>query len=94
MALFFGIVLLVMSLFLILLIFMVAKQADGDIIPSAMLGTMVIMFTITGISIINDYCSPRITPIDVYRGRTTLEITYRDSIAIDSISSMEGGNKI
>lgn len=26
-----------------------------------------------------------ITPIDVYRGRTTLEITYKDSIAIDSV---------
>lgn len=25
------------------------------------------------------------TPIDVYRGRTTLEITYRDSIPIDSV---------
>ena len=23
-------------------------------------------------------------PIDVYRGKTTLEITYRDSVAIDS----------
>lgn len=25
-----------------------------------------------------------IKPIDVYRGKTTLEITYRDSVAIDS----------
>ena len=23
-------------------------------------------------------------PIDVYRGKTTLEITYRDSVAVDS----------
>ena len=27
----------------------------------------------------------RINPLDVYRGKTTLEITYRDSVAIDSI---------
>ena len=26
----------------------------------------------------------RIEPIDVYRSKTTLEITYRDSVAIDS----------
>ena len=26
-----------------------------------------------------------ITHIDVYRGKTTLEITYRDSVAVDSI---------
>ena len=25
------------------------------------------------------------TAIDVYRGKTTLEITYKDSIAIDSV---------
>lgn len=25
-----------------------------------------------------------VKPIDVYRGKTTLEITYRDSVAVDS----------
>ena len=25
-----------------------------------------------------------IKPLDVYRGKTTLEITYRDSVAVDS----------
>ena len=29
--------------------------------------------------------SQGIEPIDVYRGNTTLEITYRDSVAIDSV---------
>lgn len=28
--------------------------------------------------------SKRPTALDVYRGKTTLEITYRDSVAIDS----------
>ena len=28
--------------------------------------------------------NPHPTALDVYRGKTTLEITYRDSIAIDS----------
>lgn len=27
----------------------------------------------------------RPTPLDVYRGRTTLQITYQDSVAIDSV---------
>ena len=27
----------------------------------------------------------RPTAIDVYRGKTTLEITYRDSVAVDSV---------
>lgn len=34
--------------------------------------------------IIIDEKDPSIRPIDVYRGRTTLEITYRDSVAVDS----------
>lgn len=85
MALFFGIALLVMSIFLILIIFMIAKQTDnGDIIPSTMSGAFAMLFFIVGIALINEYRLPSITPIDVYRGKTTLEITYRDSIAIDS----------
>ena len=39
---------------------------------------------VTGITI--GVCMPNNKPtaIDVYRGKTTLEITYRDSVAIDS----------
>ena len=33
--------------------------------------------------IFNDSKYP--TALDVYRGKTTLEITYRDSVAIDSV---------
>ena len=35
--------------------------------------------------IIIDEKDPSIKPIDVYRGKTTLEITYHDSIAVDSV---------
>lgn len=31
------------------------------------------------------YHSTKPKPIDVYQGKTTLEITYRDSVAIDSV---------
>lgn len=44
-----------------------------------------IIFLIVGVNLIDEYCYPSITPIDVYRGKTTLEITYKDSIAIDSV---------
>ena len=29
--------------------------------------------------------TPKITAMDVYKGKTTLEITYKDSVAIDSV---------
>ena len=34
--------------------------------------------------ILHDTIAPMPSAIDVYRGKTTLEITYRDSVAIDS----------
>ena len=38
-----------------------------------------------GVYIWGDKPEPYPTSIDVYRGKTTLEITYRDSVAIDSV---------
>ena len=32
-----------------------------------------------------DRYNPNPRAIDVYRGKTTLEITYRDSVAVDSV---------
>ena len=34
--------------------------------------------------VLHDTIAPMPNAIDVYRGKTTLEITYRDSVAIDS----------
>ena len=41
-------------------------------------------FIVIGVTI--GICTPNYEPtaLDVYRGKTTLEITYRDSVAIDS----------
>jgi hypothetical protein len=35
-------------------------------------------------TILHNTIAPMPSAIDVYRGKTTLEITYRDSVAIDS----------
>lgn len=83
MGLFYGVILIGFSLFLCVLIYMIRRESN-EIIPSAVLGAITIIFLIAGIGIIDEYCYPSITPMDVYRGKTTLEITYKDSIAIDS----------
>ena len=86
MELFLGIVLLVASFLLGVLIYAIKKETDnGDIVPSAVVGALLMLFLILGIDTIDEYRFPSITPIDVYRGKTTLEITYRDSIPIDSV---------
>lgn len=84
MELFFGIGFIVISLFLSCIIYMIQKHNDGALL-SAALGAIIILYIINGIEIIYEYYSPSVTPIDVYRGKTTLEITYKDSIAIDSV---------
>lgn len=38
-----------------------------------------------GIFLIDVLDCTKIKPIDVYRGNTTLEITYKDGVAIDSV---------
>ena len=47
-------------------------------ITSIVLGLCVLFF----LACLNSEITP--TALDVYRGKTTLEITYRDSVAIDS----------
>ena len=78
-----GIVLIAFSFFLVWLICKFQEESDEST-PSAVLGAIITIFLIAGIGIIGEHLSPSITPIDVYRGKTTLEITYRDGFAIDS----------
>ena len=46
-----------------------------------LLGLCVVIFALA----LSEYISPSITPMDVYRGKTTLEITYKDGVPTDSI---------
>lgn len=40
---------------------------------------------IVGVFLYQIILSDTPTALDVYRGKTTLEITYRDSVAVDSV---------
>lgn len=65
----------------IILIFF-ALSKDEDATGATILGTILGMICTMGIiSVMED---PKPQPIDVYRGKTTLQITYQDSVAIDS----------
>ena len=61
---------------------------DEFIVPSLSIGGIsFIAGILLGIlyPIWNDMYSDTPTALDVYRGKTTLEITYRDSVAVDSV---------
>ena len=67
-----------------LIILVVALSKDESAAAGAILGIILICGGGVGIIVIDDKNNPRPTSIDVYRGRTTLEITYKDSVAIDT----------
>ena len=81
------IILLVISVIILSLILYYTKKEHGD--------NGVIWFTITvtcaalcAMVTLVEWNEP--TPLDVYRGKTTLEITYRDSVAVDSVVVYKG----
>ena len=51
--------------------------------PASIIGFLGGMFFVSGIVLVNMDGNP--TALNVYQGKTTLEITYKDSIAIDSV---------
>ena len=75
-----SIIILIITILLYVLMLLVANDDAIFVwIGSLSLTVAVLLFT----SILETK-NPYPTALDVYRGKTTLEITYRDSVAIDS----------
>lgn len=77
-----GIILLIIAIIIVISINVTAE--DNSNLLYTTIGSFIAIFVLSGIALLQEYFDPSISPIDVYRGKTTLEITYRDSIAIDS----------
>jgi hypothetical protein len=76
---------IIACVFLMMLIVIVAIALDANDNSSTFLGLLEgIVFAYLLYITVNEVDQP-IQPIDVYRGKTTLEITYRDSVAVDSV---------
>ena len=76
-------VIILLIVFLLSAIFSVVYDGKVAKVSSEILKySVAVLFTICVCGIIS-ISTPK--AIDVYRGRTTLEITYRDSVTVDSI---------
>ena len=73
------------SIAIIIVLAFAAIYTEAQGCASTIGGMFVGAFITLLISIILFEEEPPIRPIDVYRGKTTLEITYRDSVAVDSV---------
>lgn len=75
-------ILLVIEILLFMVVTIIAYQVDSE-------APAIICFFLTGCIIATLIClgiewgKPQ--AMDVYRGNTTLEITYKDSVAVDSV---------
>ena len=58
------------------------RGMDSDILIGLMFIVSIILVALFPLYV---PCVKNPTAIDVYRGKTTLEITYRDSVAVDSV---------
>lgn len=79
-----GIFLIIISIVLVLssIVGMISNEKVEEVCFEILKGSIIALATICVCGIIK-ISSPQ--AIDVYRNRTTLEITYRDSIPVDSI---------
>ena len=75
--------LIMLCLILVVVAVVIDSSTLGQYAATGLLISFVV-FVVTGVTI--GVCTPNYEPtaLDVYRGKTTLEITYRDSVAIDS----------
>ena len=82
-----AITLLLFAIAIILLICKCSSAALGfTIAGGCSFGVLILVGIIVGVccNTPNNTLNDAPTALDVYRGKTTLEITYRDSVAIDS----------
>ena len=71
-------------LLLVLVFIWNVSSKDGD--NKAISCFFAVMFSVVITGVIIDYTTKdEPTALDVYQGKTTIEITYRDSIPVDSV---------
>jgi hypothetical protein len=73
------------SLAIIIVLAFAALYTEVKGFQSTIGGVLIGVFIAVLINIILVEEEPPISPIGVYKGKTTLEITYRDSVAVDSV---------
>lgn len=56
-----------------------------EVVKGLIIGLIIFMIAVGLTWMIYGYPKDKPTAMDVYQGKTTLEITYKDGIAIDSV---------
>ena len=77
-------ILSIIILIIVILLFVVMLLISDEKAVCVWIGSLSLTVAALMLTSILENKNPHPTALDVYRGKTTLEITYRDSVAIDS----------
>ena len=75
-------IIILVATFLLFVLMLIVTEDDAVFVWIGSLSFTVAVLMFTGIL---ETKNPHPIALDVYRGKTTLEITYRDSVAVDSV---------
>lgn len=80
-----GILCIIITLTVILIAIIVCEIDNIDSRSFCVVAIIVIVFTYVATLVVSAIHIEEPTAIDVYRGKTTLEITYKENVPIDSV---------
>ena len=84
----------ILILALIILGECISNRCDGSFYVGVFMGIVITILFVMEICLVHEIIEkPKPTAIDVYQGKTTLEITYKDGVPVDSIVVWKGGEK-
>ena len=72
----------------------ISNRCGGDFEFGAIIGAVITILFVIEICLLREIIEkPKPTAMDVYQDKTTLEITYKDGVPVDSVVVWKGGER-
>ena len=72
----------------------ISNRCGGDFEFGAIIGAAITILFVIEICLLREIIEkPKPTAMDVYQDKTTLEITYKDGVPVDSVVVWKGGER-
>lgn len=84
----------ILILALIILGEYIGDRCDGSFYVGIFMGIVITILFVMEICLVHEIIEkPKPSALDVYQNKTTLEITYKDGVSVDSVVVWKGGEK-
>ena len=90
----FAIIVGILILALIILGEHISERCDGSFYVGVFMGIVIIILFVMEICLVHEIIEkPKPSALDVYQNKTTLEITYKDGVPVDSVVVWKGDER-